>query len=227
MFVNMWMTRELITVTPATALAEVASIMARQKIRRLPVTQANSRRLAGIISYSDVLHAFPADVNPFAADAGELLARSTPGRELRVATLMTRHPAMTTADAPIEAAARLMRERKVGALPVVQGDDLIGLITESDIFRALVEMFEPAPRTVRITFQLRESEDVLPLLADIAKKREMRVSSFFSLPGHEPPLAVVQMSGAQVEAALEDVWSSRHRVMNVVHLERTAPRGAP
>jgi CBS domain-containing protein len=162
-------------------------------------------------------------VNPFSVDAAEQLAQTTPGRELRVAGLMARHPAVTTADTPIEVAARIMRERKVGALPVVQGDDLVGLITESDIFRALVEMFEPSARAVRITFQLRESEDVLPLLADISRQREMRISSFFSLPRHEPPLAVVQMSGSRIEESLEDVWMSRHRVMNVVHLERGAP----
>jgi acetoin utilization protein AcuB len=222
----MWMTRELITVTPDAPLAEVASIMARRRIRRLPVVPANSRRLAGIVSYSDVLHAFPANLNPFSADAAEQLAQSQPGRELRASALMARQVAVTTADAPIESAARLMRQHKVGALPVLQGDDLVGLITESDIFRALVEMFEPAGRTVRITFQLRESEDVLPLLADIAKRRDMRVNSFFALPRHEPPMAVVQMSGAHIEESLEDVWQSRHRVMNVAHLERGVPPSA-
>lgn len=150
---------------------------------------------------------------------------SPPRDASRAADLMTREPATTPPDAPIEAAARVMRQRKVGALPVVQGESLVGMITESDIFRALVEMFEPSGRAVRITFGLHESEDVLPLVADIAKRREMRVTSFFAMPRHEPPMAVVQMSGAHVEETLEDVWKSRHRVLNVAHLER-GPSGA-
>ena len=112
---------------------------------------------------------------------------------------MARDPVTTTSDAPVEAAARVMRQRKVGALPVVQGDALVGMITESDIFRALVEMFEPAGRAVRITFALQGAEDVLPLITAIAQRREMRVTSFFAMPRHDPPLAVVQMSGIHIE----------------------------
>jgi hypothetical protein len=59
---------------------------------------------------------------------------------------------------------------------------------------------------------------VLPLVADIAKRRAMRVTSFMALPRHEPPVCVVQLAGEQVDAALDDVWKSHHRVMNVVHL---------
>jgi acetoin utilization protein AcuB len=221
MFVNMWMTRDVISVAPESSLAEVAGVMSRHRIRRLPVVQGATRQLVGIISYSDVLHAFPANLNPFSADAVEQLAQPAQGRRVCAADLMARDPATTSGDAPIEAAARVMRKRKIGALPVVQGEALVGMITESDIFRALVEMFEPTGRAVRITFALHGSEDVLPLVADIAKRRDMRVTSFFAMSRHEPPLAVVQVSGAHIEETLEDVWKSKHRVMSVVHLEHT------
>jgi acetoin utilization protein AcuB len=218
MFVNMWMTREVITVGPEVSLAEVAGLMARHRIRRLPVVQGPTRNLAGIISYSDVLHAFPPDLNPFSADASEQLAKSGQGQRLRATDLMKRLPSTIAADAPVESAARMMRKLKVGALPVVQGENLVGLITESDIFRALVEMFEPASRAVRITFSLQGTEDVLPLIVDIAKRRDMRVTSFFAMPRHDPPLAVVQVTGSHIEETLEDVWKSRHRVLNVAYL---------
>ena len=191
MFVNMWMTRDVVTVSTEASLADVAALMTRHRIRRLPVLQGASRKLLGIISYSDVLHAFPRDLNPFSADAAEQLVKSGQGARVRAVELMARQPAAIASDAPVESAARMMRQRKVGALPVVQGEDLVGLITESDIFRALVEMFEPASRAARITFSLQGSEDVLPLLAAIAERRDMRVTSFFTMPRHEPPLAVV------------------------------------
>jgi acetoin utilization protein AcuB len=220
MFVSMWMTRELSTVDPATGIAEIATRMSRHRIRRLPVVTPTpaGTRLLGIISYSDVLHAFPPGLNPLAADAVAQLASHPHAAGLTATQLMKRDPLTTTPDAPVEAAARLMRDHKIGALPVVNGDLLVGLITESDIFRAMLELFSPATRAVRITFTLTEGEDVLPLLAEISKKHAVRVSSFLSMPRHEPPLAVVQLAGEHVESALEDVWKSRHRVMHVAHL---------
>ena len=95
---------------------------------------------------------------------------------------------------------------------------LVGLITESDIFRAMVEVFEARERAVRITFSLKPGEDILPLVAEIARRRSLRVTSFMALSHHEPPLCVVQLAGAKLEEALEDVWKSQHRVMNVVQL---------
>jgi acetoin utilization protein AcuB len=132
--------------------------------------------------------------------------------------LMARDPLATAPDTPIEEAARLMRAHKVGALPVVSNHVLAGIITESDIFRALVEVFDAPDRAVRLTFSLKPGEDVLPLVAEIAQRHDMRVTSFMALPRHEPPVCVVQLSGEKVDAALEDVWKSRHRVLNVVHL---------
>ena len=223
MFVSMWMTRELITVDPAASLASIAATMSRHRIRRLPVVSPSLEgpRLVGIISHSDVLHAFPADINPFSANAADSVAalERTRGRaRVYAADLMARDPLVTTPDAPIESAARIMRDRKIGALPVVSQHTLVGLITESDIFRAMVEVFEEPRRAVRITFSLGPDEDVLPLVAEIARRRAMRVTSFMALPRHEPPVCVVQLAGEAVEETLEEVWKSKHRVMSVVNI---------
>ena len=129
-----------------------------------------------------------------------------------------RDPQVTAPDAPIEAAAKVMRARKIGALPVLQNSALVGVITESDIFRALVEVFESRDPAVRVTFSLTPGEDVLPLVAEIARRRSLRITNFMALPYHDPPLCVVQLTGANTEAALEDVWKSQHRAMHLVHL---------
>jgi acetoin utilization protein AcuB len=224
MFVSMWMTRELLTIDPAASLAHIAATMARHRIRRLPVVSPSidGPRLVGIVTHSDVLHAFPADINPFSANAADSVAtlERIHGRaRVYAADLMARDPLVTTPDAPIESAARVMRDRKIGALPVVnQHHSLVGLITESDIFRAMVEVFEAPDRAVRITFSLKPGEDVLPLVAEIARRRGMLVSSFMALPRHEPPVCVVQLAGAKIDETLDDVWKSQHRVINVVQL---------
>ena len=196
MFVSMWMTRDVLTVMPDATLVEMATLMMRRGIRRLPVVSAPGERgsLLGVVTHSDVLHAFPPDINPFAINAADSIAaiEAAAGRvRLTAAELMTRDPRTTTPDAPLESAARLMRDHKIGALPVLSNYALVGLITESDIFRAMVEVFETPDRAVRITFSLKPGEDVLPLVADIARRRGMRVSSFMALPQHEPPVCVV------------------------------------
>jgi len=230
MFVSMWMTRDVRTVAPTATLTEIATLMMRQRIRRLPVVSAPGDRgtLLGIVTHSDVLHAFPPDINPFAINAAESIAaiQSIADRvNLTAGDLMAREPRTTTPDAPLESAARVMRDHKIGALPVLTNHALVGLITESDIFRAMVEVFETRERAVRITFGLKPGEDVLPLVAEIARKRALRVTSFMSLPQHEPPVCVVQLAGTQLDAALDDVWKSQHRVINVVQLN--APGETP
>jgi acetoin utilization protein AcuB len=197
--------------------------MMRRRIRRLPVVSAPVERgsLLCIVTHSDVLHAFPPDINPLAINAADSMAgiEASAGRvRLTAADLMAREPRTTTPDAPLESAARTMRDHKIGALPVLSNHALVGLITESDVFRAMVEVFEARGSAVRITFSLKAGEDVLPLVADIARRREVRVTSFMALPHHEPPLCVVQMAGAKTDAALDDVWKSQHRVINVVKL---------
>jgi len=197
--------------------------MMRRRIRRLPVVSAPGERgsLLGVVTHSDVLHAFPPDINPFAINAADSIAaiEAAAGRlRLTAAELMTRDPRTTTPDAPLESAARLMRDQKIGALPVLSNFALVGLITESDIFRAMVEVFETPDRAVRITFSLKPGEDVLPLVAEIARRRGMRVSSFMALPRHEPPVCVVQLAGSKIDETLDDVWKSQHRVINVVQL---------
>jgi acetoin utilization protein AcuB len=223
MFVSMWMTRDVLTVPPTATLTEIATLMMRQRIRRLPVVSSGTERgsLLGIVTHSDVLHAFPPDINPFAINAAESIAAIAAIADrvrLTAADLMAREPRTTTPEAPLESAARLMRDHKIGALPVLSKYALVGLITESDIFRAMVEVFETKDRAVRVTFSLKPGEDVLPLVAEIARQRNLRVTSFMSLPRHDPPCCVVQLAGAKLDEALEDVWKSQHRVINVVQL---------
>src|SRR5262245_6563383 len=102
MFVGMWMTEDVMTVEPTTLVTDVAKRMATHRIRRFPVLASSDplSPLVGIVSASDVLHAYPAKVNPFATDRAVADAP-----KLTVADVMTANPLTTTADAPIETCA--------------------------------------------------------------------------------------------------------------------------
>jgi acetoin utilization protein AcuB len=200
----MWMTQDLITVEPQTALTTAATIMTQNNFRRLPVlaTFEGEPRLVGILSRTDI-------------------ARATTART--VGEAMTPDPMTTRADTPIEAVAAIMRECKVGALPVLRGTTLVGLITESDVFEAFIALFDLSSPGARITFDISAGEDILPFIADLAARHQLRISSFTSLLSRERPMCVVRVIGDGIDAMLEEVWRSHHRIESVVRTGQTAP----
>jgi acetoin utilization protein AcuB len=221
MFVSMWMTRNVLTVEPDASLLSVAKTMAQRKIRRLPVTApgSNGQTLVGIISSTDIWHVFPADVNPFALD--DKVTQPLGGLPKSVSDAMTRDPITTSPEAPIEDVARIMRDRKIGGLPVVSNGHLMGIVTESDIFRAFVELFEPSGEDgVRITFNISKQEDVFALMSSLASRRHLRIVNFIVLQKHERPMCVVHVTGEAIEELLDDVWKTRHQVISVIHLDK-------
>ena len=213
MIVSMWMTRDPLTIRPHTPLAEAAALMAARNIRRLPIVEPHPEgdHPVGIVSASDLLRAAPAGVNPLAGNAAPPLAGKA-GDMMR-AKLLT-----IAADAPIEAAATLMQSRKIGALPVLRGPILAGIITESDVFRAFASLFAGAPGDARITFDMSQGEDTFGLIARLVPRRKVRIESLFSTMQDELPVCVVRVSGKDVDALLEDLWDSGHRVLNVLRL---------
>lgn len=223
MFVSMWMAQNPATVETTTSLTEVATLMARQQFRHVPVMSRADvvPKLVGIITAADILHAFPPDLNPFSADGPDVLATQTI-RELKMPVLasdiMTPNPITIAPDAPIENAAKLMRDKKIGALPVTRDGTLLGIITKSDIFRALVGIFESPAAGARITFDVSQGEDVFPLIAEIVQRRKLRMITFISLQKHERPVCMVEVAGHDIDKMLDDVWKSKHRVVSVIRL---------
>ena len=221
MFVSMWMTKDVITATSNTSVTDMATIMSKQRIRHLPVMESAdpNSKLLGLVSSHDVIHAFPPDVNPlsFMEDVGN--HEPLPEIPLKAGDIMVRDPLTTTPDAPIEEAARLMRDCKIGGLPVVRHEVLVGMITESDLFSAFADIFDPGSHGVRITFDNSRGEDMFPLIAEVTHHHRLRVTSFVSLLKNERPVCVVQVVGTNTEAMLNDIWKSHHQVVSVIQLD--------
>lgn len=215
MIVSMWMTRDLITIEPATLIPQAAAIMAERHIRRLPVVEqhAVTPHPVGIITATDILHAYPPHVNPFAITASDIRQSNVTAAEI-----MSRSLHIVTPETPIEEAAGIMRNEKISTLLVVQKTKLVGLITESDIFRAFVSIFEFPRGGVRITFEIAEEEDTFRLIAPVALRWGVHVTSLMSVRQDNRKLCVVRITGAAVEEMLDELWSSGHPVLNVLRL---------
>jgi acetoin utilization protein AcuB len=210
MVVRTWMTREVAVIPPSMPIAEAAREMARRRVRRLPVvTPATPRpRLVGIVSLLDVTRAFPPGLSPTSVAAAEQGPREP------VSGIMTREVLTVGPDTALEDAAVVLARRKIGALPVVSGDHLVGIITESDVFRAFLEVLG-AGRGLRVMFALRPGEDVVRLVSDLAARHEMAVLSALTLDREGQRLGVVRLSGPRSEPFIETLWRSGHQVLSV------------
>ena len=125
-----WMTPDPITVSPDTLLTEVFHLMKDRSIRRLPVVKEG--KLVGIVTWGDVRKASASDVPSLSRfEANELLDR------VKVKRIMARDLITISPQVPVTTAAEIMLEHKIGGLPVMENDQLVGLITGSDIFRML------------------------------------------------------------------------------------------
>lgn len=215
MIVSMWMTRDVVTIEPATPITEAAAVMAEKHIRRLPVVEQHliSPHPVGIITATDILHAYPPQVNPFA-----ITFSASEQTHITAFQIMSRALRTVIPETPIEDAARIMRDEKISTLLVVQKMKLVGLITESDIFRAFVSMLDFSRGDVRITFEIAQEEDIFGLIAPVALRWGVQVVSLMSARMDDRKVCVVQIKGRAVDKMLDELWRSGHSVLNVLRL---------
>jgi CBS domain-containing protein len=126
-----WMSTPPILVRPTTTLADAQRIMEHRKVRRLPVVQDG--HLIGVVSWGDLRAALPSAATTLSVHEWRALLE-----QATVAECMTRDPIAITPDTPVLDAAQCMLDHKIGGLPVVEHGRVVGVITESDLFRLLV-----------------------------------------------------------------------------------------
>jgi acetoin utilization protein AcuB len=145
MLVKERMSRNPITVRLDTPVTEAQALMKREKIHHLPVLDREGR-LAGIVAEKDLLYASPSPATTLSIfEMTSLLAK------LSVAKVMSENPVTVDENVPLEEAARIMADRNIGGLPVMRGPTLVGIITESDLFRVFIELFGAREKGVRLT----------------------------------------------------------------------------
>ncbi|MBW7884947.1 MAG: CBS domain-containing protein [Caldilineaceae bacterium] len=125
-----WMSDKAVTVSPDATLAEAYDMMVENDVRRIPVVD---RELVGIITYSDILRHVPVSIEEIDEATRVLLTQRT------VRDVMTYSPITINPSATIQEAAERMLDYQVSGLPVVRNGKVVGMITEGDIFRLVVE----------------------------------------------------------------------------------------
>lgn len=149
MLVQDFMTKNPITIEPDATFPQAISVIRKQKIRHLPV--AEKGRLIGIVVEKDLLSNQPSPATTLSVYEIYSLLEA-----LRVRQIMTRPVITVEGDCPIEEAARIMVEHKISCLPIMDGEKLVGIITETDVFKVLVEVLGGQESGMRMTLRLPE-----------------------------------------------------------------------
>ncbi|MGH7443513.1 MAG: CBS and ACT domain-containing protein [Longimicrobiales bacterium] len=146
MLVRSRMAQRLITVAPDTTIADALALSRKHRIRHLPVVQGE--RLVGLVTDRDIRLAIP----PIWADQHDELQDALHSRT--VSELMTSELITVHADMPIEEAGKLLYTHKIGCVPVVIGDALVGILTEGDVLQAFVDLFGVNQASSRIEVRM-------------------------------------------------------------------------
>jgi len=159
MFVGERMSHPVISVTPETPIHDALATFKDAHIRRAPVMK--NGKLVGIISERDLLNASPSPVSSLSVwEMNYLLSKVT------VSQVMSKKVKTVDFDTPIEEAARMMADSKIGGMPVIRADKVVGVITETDLFKIFLELMGARTKAIRVTAAI---EDAPGQLAKVTK----------------------------------------------------------
>lgn len=149
------MTKTPVTVTEETSVTEAKALMSKNNFSKLPVLD-KSKRLVGIITKNDIQKASPSDATTLDMfELGYVLSKLTVGK------FMTKKVITIQETEVIEEAARIMVDNNIGCIPVMEDDVLVGIVTESDLFRLFTEIFGARNSGVRAVISMQDKPGML------------------------------------------------------------------
>ncbi|MDA8101268.1 MAG: CBS and ACT domain-containing protein [Nitrospiraceae bacterium] len=163
MFVSDWMTRKVYTVGPDDYLSDAIALMKEKGVKHVPVVKAG--KLKGILSDRDIKEYSPSKATSLDIYELHYLLANTKIREVMKTKVTT-----TVPDAPVEEAAMIMLDKNIGCLPVVDDGTLSGIISDKDIFHALVDITGVRHGGNRIYVLLEDRAGSIREVADIIRK---------------------------------------------------------
>ena len=179
MLVGTRMSRPIITIPPDMPVVDALNLMKREHIRRTPVVKEG--KMVGIVSDKDLLNASPSPVTSLSVwEINYLLSKIT------VKDVMTSQVITVTEDTPIEEAARIMADNKIGGLPVMHGEQVVGIITETDLFKLFLELMGAREAGVRVTAYIHEKPGQIAKLSGAIANQGGNFVAFGQFAGEDP-----------------------------------------
>lgn len=185
MLVRERMSTQPVTIAAGAGMTEALRVMRQKQVRRLPVLDKEGKMI-GIVAEKDLLYASPSPATSLSIyEMHSILA------QLRVTEVMHAEVITVSPDVPLEEAARIMVDNKVGGLPVVEGDRLVGIITETDIFKVFLEMLGARDHGLRLTVEIPEQKGEMARITAAITNLGGNILALGSFLGEDPTTALV------------------------------------
>jgi acetoin utilization protein AcuB len=179
MLVGYRMSKPVITVPPDMPINEALNLMKKDHIRRAPVI--HNGKLIGIVSDKDLLNASPSPATSLSVwEMNYLLSKIT------VKDVMTKKVMTVQENTPIEEAARILADNKIGGMPVMRDDKVVGMITETDLFKMFLELMGAREKGVRVTFLIEEKPGQLAAISKAVADLGGNFVAFGQFAGEDP-----------------------------------------
>jgi len=203
MLVGERMSKPVITISPDMPITEALNLMKKERIRRAPVVKDG--KLAGIVSDKDLLNASPSPVTTLSIwEMNYLLSKVT------VSQVMTANVLTVMEDTPIEQAARIMADNKIGGLPVLRAGHVVGIITETDLFKVFLELLGAREAGIRVTALIEDQPGQLANSTEAIASKKGNFIAFGQFTSENPGQKIVTfkvkgLTMDEVKAAINPV----------------------
>ena len=200
MLVGERMTSPVLFVTPEMPVQDALAQMRNESVSRYPVMKKN--KLVGIVSESDLINASPSEATSLSVwEINYLLSKIT------VERVMTKEVVTVTEDTPLEEAALIMADQRIGGIPVMRGEEVVGIITQTDIFRVFLEMLGGRSPGWRVVVMVKNEPGLLHKLTqaiDEAGGNIIALTTYagMDIEGGELTIKVDQISEEALRKAL-------------------------
>ena len=204
MLVKERMSRHPITIRPDVSLHDALRVMRDEKVRRLPVVDKEGR-LVGIVLEKDLLYASPSPATSLSVhELNYLVSRIT------VESLMTRDVVTVSEETSLEEAARIMADHNISGLPVMRDGVLVGMITESDLFKVFLELLGAREWGMRVTLKVPDQRGMLARVTQAIAMLGADIVALGTFWGDDPTNRelVIKMQGisaAEIETIAKDL----------------------
>jgi len=180
MLVKDRMSKPPITVRDNVGVEEALRLMHSEGVRRLPVIDKHGN-MVGIVSELDLLKASPSPATSLSVfEIPYLLAK------IKMTEVMTKDVVTVTEATPLEEAARVMADNRVGGLPVLRDGKLVGIITETDLFKTFMEMLGGREEGVRLSMHVPNQKGMLAKITGTLAEMEVNITALSTIMGEDP-----------------------------------------
>jgi len=210
MLVGERMNHPVITIRPDMSVVDALNLMKRERIRRTPVVKDG--QLVGIVSDKDLLNASPSPATSLSIyELNYLITK------IQVKDVMSKEVMTVTENTPIEEAARIMADNKIGGLPVMREGKVVGIITETDLFKIFLELMGARDMGVRVTALIHEERGQLASLTQVIANEGGNFIAFGQFSGEDPTnrLLTFKIEGMEVNAVKKLIEPLVEKVIDI------------